>query len=118
VVTSRLVIDHLRKKPPFHISLDSCGKENYGQGNKALKIPDSRPPPLELLQEKETLIFLDELLEELKPRERLAMQLRFKDGLSGEKTATLLKMNRNHLNQIIHRVKKSLRQKAEEKGFL
>ncbi|KIX11262.1 RNA polymerase sigma factor [Dethiosulfatarculus sandiegensis] len=118
VLTSRLVIDYLRKKKLPQISLDSYGKEFYGQGNNGLKIPDSRPPPLELLQEKEIRIFLDELLDELKPREKLAIQLRFKDGLSGEKTAMLLKMNRNHLNQIIHRVKKSLREKAEEKGFL
>lgn len=118
VVVSRLVIDDLRKTRPPTASLQNEQDEQAGAGASFANPRDPKPLPPELMQSQEARAFLAEELAGLKPRERLIMQLRFGEGLSGRETAAAMGISRNNLDQIVHRIKKGLMQKAEEKGLL
>lgn len=117
VVVSRLIVDHLRRQEPATVPLatDPAGADPPG----AAPAPaDPGPSPLEELQEQEAVEFLRQEIEALPPRERLALKLRYQDGLSGQEAAELMHLKRNHLDQILWRVKERLRQRAKEKGLL
>jgi RNA polymerase sigma factor (sigma-70 family) len=118
VVVSRLVIDDLRRQPPASLSIDpnpaDDGKQHYRPVNPA----DDNPLPPEMIQSKEAVEFVRAELAKLDQRERLIMQLRFMDGLSGEQTAGIVGISRNNVDQIVHRIKRRLKEKAVAGGYV
>lgn len=118
VVVSRLVIDELRRQDPPSLPLDPAPDGRDRAAGPSADPADQTPLPPEQLETEQTIDFLRRQLEELDPRERLIMQLRFVDGLSGERTAEVVGLSRNNVDQIVHRVKERLRQRALAQGFM
>lgn len=117
VVVSRMVIDELRKQNPPTIPLDPAPVNPEQSRTATANPPDNHPSPPELLESKEEMTFLRRELEELPSRELLIMRLRFSDGLSGKEVAQVLGISRNAVDQIVHRVKSRLKDRAREAGF-
>lgn len=117
VLVSRLVIDDLRRSRPPDLPLDADppGGED---GPPPLQVPDPGPGAESLTAARQTEAFFQTQIAGLPARERLALQLRFEQGLSGEEAARVMGVTRNNLDQIVHRVKSGLRKKAEELGYL
>ncbi len=116
VVATRQVIDQLRRREPAGRPLH--GAPGDQPGSRPLDPPDQGPLAPEMMEDKEAVAFLRRELHELKPRERLIMQLRFGDGLSGREVASLVGVSRNHLDQIVHRIKARLKKRAREEGYV
>jgi RNA polymerase sigma factor (sigma-70 family) len=57
-------------------------------------------------------------LASLGEQERLVLKLRCLDGRSGREAAQVLGIDRNHVDQILHRARKKLRQRLENAGAL
>ena len=112
-----MVIDELRKQNPYAIPLDLASDDPDRPRIATANPPDQNPSPPELLASKEEMAFLQSELEQLAPRDRLIMQMRFGDGLSGEEVARMLGISRNAVDQTVHRVKQRLKQKAHEAGI-
>ena len=117
VVTTRLVIDQLRRRAPAGVPLDTAPAEPGGPGPPALDPPDQGPLAPEVMESRQAAEFLRRQLDALSPRDRLIMQLRFGDGLPGAEVARIVGVSRNNLDQIVHRIKARLRKRAQEKGY-
>jgi len=116
LVVARLVIDQLRRREPPTVPLNPSGEDR--EAGPGLDPPDPQPLANGRLAEKEAVNFLRSELEGLPARERLILKLRYEDGLSGAETARLLGLERNNVDQILHRIRTRLRRRAESAGLV
>lgn len=114
VVAANLVIDQLRKTKPAAAPL----AEEVGQEGCGVWLANPGPGPDGEMEDRQAVEILRQELASLGERERLVLKLRCLDGRSGQEAAQLMGIDRNHVDQILHRVRKKLRQRLENAGAL
>lgn len=116
VVVSRLVIDALRRKTPYTVAL--AEEQADDEDTPGVVLADEGPLADERAESRQALDFVGEELSELSHRDRLVVKLRFLDGMTGQQVAEMVGISRNHVDQIAHRVKNRLKEKATQCGYI
>jgi RNA polymerase sigma-70 factor (ECF subfamily) len=115
VVVANLVIDQLRKTKPAAAPL----AEEVGQeAGCAVWLANPGPGADHEMVNRQAVEMLRQELASLGEQERLVLKLRCLDGRSGREAAQVLGIDRNHVDQILHRARKKLRQRLENAGAL
>jgi RNA polymerase sigma factor (sigma-70 family) len=115
VVAANLVIDQLRKTKPAAAPLAEEVGQEAGCG---VWLAHPGPGADGELENRQAVEILRHELASLGERERLVLKLRCLDGRSGREAARVMGIDRNHVDQILHRVRKKLRQRLENVGAL
>jgi len=99
VITSRRIIDYIRKK---------------GKLPKSVAVEDQIPDPYESMESKEKSIFLAESIKKLKPRNADILYLYYYLGLSQVEIARIFGISKRWVNTLIKNSTKSLKKILEE----
>ena len=84
-------IDFIRKKKKKTLSIDK-GFETDDGGEMTIEIKSSQPDPEEYLMKKQKVVMMRDVVEKLKPRYRLLVELRYFKERSYEEIATELNL--------------------------
>ena len=117
VVVSRLVIDALRRTNPYTVALAEEQPDD-DDAPSGVVLADEAPLADDRVQARQALEFIQDELNEMDQRDRLVLKLRFLDGMSGKQVAEMIGISRNHVDQISHRVKNRLKDKAAQYGYV
>lgn len=101
-------LDYLRKKKPNQFSLDR--EMEYGEGYVLLQVEDADPNPEITLLEKESKLSVISLVEQLKPRYKVLIKLRYFDELSYDEIAQKLELPLGTVKAQLFRAKELLQQ--------
>jgi len=108
-------IDHLRRNRLRFLSLDG----GVGQDGEEyeLQLPDSGPDPDTVLQRKEALAKLDEVISDLPPHYRVITLLRHDQQLSYEEIAETLSLPLGTVKARIHRARQQIQQMLAVRSY-
>ncbi len=108
-------IDHLRRNRLRFLSLDG----GVGQDGEEyeLQLPDSGPGPDTVLQRKEALARLDEVIGDLPPHYRVITLLRHDQQLSYEEIAETLSLPLGTVKARIHRARQQIQQMLAVRSY-
>jgi len=108
-------IDHLRRNRLRFLSLEgSIGSDGE---EFELQLPDSGPSPDTVLQRKEAIARLEEVIAELPPHYRVITLLRHDQQLSYEEIAEILQLPLGTVKARIHRARNLIRQMLKQKSY-
>jgi len=108
-------IDHLRRNRLRFLSLEG----GFGPDGDTMEIqlPDSGPHPDTVLQRKEAISRLDEVIAELPPHYRVITLLRHDQQLSYEEIATILDLPLGTVKARIHRARNLIKQMLKARSY-
>ncbi len=108
-------IDYLRRNRLRFLSLD--GSTRSDDEEIELQLPDSGPRPDTVLQRKEALERLDEVITELPPHYRVITLLRHDQELSYEEIANILDLPLGTVKARIHRARNMIQQMLKNRSY-
>ncbi|MDY0111076.1 MAG: sigma-70 family RNA polymerase sigma factor [Candidatus Krumholzibacteria bacterium] len=108
-------IDHLRRQRLRFLSLERDGGSTEEEA--AMQIPTDDPPPDKMLQSREALEKLEEIIGELPPHYRVITLLRHDQELSYEEIAESLQLPLGTVKARIHRARNMIQQLLEARGY-
>ncbi len=108
-------IDYLRRNRLRFLSLD--GSTRSDDEEIELQLPDSGPRPDTVLQRKEALERLDEIITELPPHYRVITLLRHDQELSYEEIANILDLPLGTVKARIHRARNMIQQMLKNRSY-
>ncbi len=108
-------IDHLRRNRLKFMSLD--GGLNKDGDEYELQLPDSGPEPDQVLQRKEAMDKLEEVISELPPHYKTITLLRHDQELSYEEIADILQLPLGTVKARIHRARHMIQQMLASKSY-
>lgn len=108
-------IDHLRRNRLRFLSLD--GQTDKDGDAIEIPLPDKGPKPDTLLERREAMERLEEIVEELPPHYRVIILLRHDQELSYEEIATVLDLPLGTVKARIHRARNMITRMLEAKQY-
>ncbi len=108
-------IDHLRRNRLKFLSLD--GGLNKDGEEFEMQLPDSGPEPDVVLQRKEALVRLEEVIGELPPHYKVITILRHDQELSYEEIAEILHLPLGTVKARIHRARNMIQQMLKSRSY-
>ena len=117
-IASRACIRMRRKRkgePEHELSLDEFVPTSEGEFR--LQIPMDGLSPEEALQNKELRQALDQAIEKLPKKYRMALVLRDMEGLSAKEVGTIMGVNERAVKSRLHRARLFVRRELSARGF-
>ncbi|TKB74037.1 MAG: RNA polymerase sigma factor [Nitrospira sp.] len=117
-IASRACIRMRRKRkgePEHELSMDDFVPTSEGEFR--LQIPMEGLSPEEALQNKELRQALDQAIEKLPPKYRMALVLRDMEGLSAKEVGTIMGLNERAVKSRLHRARLFVRRELSASGI-
>ncbi len=117
-IASRACIRMRRKRkgqPEHELSLEEFVPTSEGEFR--LQIPMDGLSPEEALQSKELRQALDQAIEKLPPKYRMALVLRDMEGLSAKEVGTIMGLNERAVKSRLHRARLFVRRELSARGI-
>ena len=108
-------IDHLRRNRLRFLSLERDG--GYDDEEGEMQIPDTGPPPDVVMQRRESVERLEEVIADLPPHYRVITLLRHDQQLSYEEIATILDLPLGTVKARIHRARNLILQALRDRQY-